>query len=231
MRLTLNILARLFLFIFSFCFVHNFGFAQIDMPFYGGSTLVLKDEILSDSSGTYYLYDHDTFNVVFLSRFDPNDPNPRIYKLFDSNYRLRVKGQIAKVLKEGTDFIKEGTWIEFYPNGNQKILGFYEQDIAVDFWQHYFDNGYLKMSYNFRRKLLNGMVYTLLEGPYEYYYENGQVKILGYYTIYPKEIIRQKSNQATGEKSAVTETILDTKKSGLWRYYKPNGEEAGTEQY
>jgi antitoxin component YwqK of YwqJK toxin-antitoxin module len=231
MRLKLKSLAGFVLLLTSFCSIPFIGFAQIDMPFFGGATLVLNDVILSDSTGTYYLYDNDTFNVIFISKFDPNDPMPRTYKLYDNNYSLRVKGQVDKKLRNGSDFIKNGIWEEFYPNGNPKIVGFYKDDIAVDYWQHFYDNGYPKITYNFRRKLLNGETYTLLEGPYEYFYPNGQVKILGYYSIFSKIIEKEEFDPERGEMRLVAYPILDSKKSGIWRYYLPSGELAGTETY
>ena len=92
---------------------------------------------------------------------------------------------------------KEGYWITYYANDNQRSAGAYKVGQKEEFWIQYFKNGNKKSEATFK----NG----LNERHYISYHENGKQRYEGYY------------GQHQGNSS-------DGKKQGEWYLYDEDGE-------
>ncbi len=198
--------------------------AQTETPFYGSSFEVLKDTIKIDNEGVYFHYVHDTFNVVYISNFKAGDLKPRIYKLYDHKGKLRVWGEISTILINGTDFIKDGKWMEFYADGILRSIGYYAQDEPIAYWEYFHPNGRKRLCYNYAALEYNEAVYIIPLGPYEEFYTSGQPKVIGKF----KAVLERVSKEVVDPVYQITEMVERTqpvpKKAGVWYFYDIMGE-------
>lgn len=199
-------------------------FAQTEMPFYGSSFSVLKDTLYKDDKGVYFHYLHDTFNMVFISDLKAGERGPRTYKLYDAQKQLRVWGEISTILNDRTDLIRHGKWMEFYPDGALRSIGYYNMDEAVDYWQFFHPNGVKRMCCNYTELAYQGQKYTIPLGPYEEFYANGQVKMIGKF----KAVLEEVSEVVTDPVLQTEETVEllrpVPKRAGVWYFYDPMGQ-------
>lgn len=203
--------------------------AQTEMPFYGSSFAVLQDTFKTDTLGVYFHYVHDSFNIVFVSHFEAGSLKPRIYKLYDFKERLRVWGEISTILVNGSDFVKDGKWMEFYPDGILKSVGFYSQDEPVAYWEYYYPNGVKRLVYNFGEIEYDESVYIIPIGPYEEFYANGQAKVIGKF----KAMLDDVEEEIVDPYSQQTELMEHRRpipiKAGVWYFYDYLGNEVKKE--
>lgn len=198
--------------------------AQTEMPFYGSSFSVLKDTLHKDDKGVYFYYLHDTFNTVFISDLKAGDRAPRTYKLYDAQKRLRVWGEVSTILNNGSDLIRHGRWMEFYPDGILRSIGYYNMDEPVDYWQFFHPNGVKKMCCNYSELTYQDHKYTIPIGPYEEFYVNGQVKMIGKFKAVLEEVSREVTDPVLQTKETVEFTRPIPRKAGVWYFYGPTGE-------
>lgn len=105
--------------------------------------------------------------------------------------------------------VLEGAYTAYYTNGQQKIKGYYENNVATGLWEYFYENGNPKM-----RGTLQDNIY---HGVWEYFYENGNLQMKG--AVY--DTTRSGDWQFFYERGTLKRegNFKDGKKDGLWKYY------------
>ncbi len=152
-------------------------------------------------------------------------------KTYDAYHQLISEGIVQ------LDGKKQGTWIDYYPDGNIKAKGYYQNGIKSGKWIFYFPNGNIEQTGTYT----NGK----LSGHWKWYFKNGQLRKEEFY-IYglpdgesveysDSGTVIAKGNYIQGEKEGTwnydigdqTETgkyVMGLKDGKWFRYYKSNHE-------
>ncbi|MGM0503761.1 MAG: toxin-antitoxin system YwqK family antitoxin, partial [Bacteroidota bacterium] len=152
-------------------------------------------------------------------------------KTYDAYHQLISEGIVQ------LDGKKQGTWIDYYPDGNIKAKGYYQNGIKSGKWIFYFPNGNIEQTGTYT----NGK----LSGRWKWYFKNGQLRKEEFY-IYglpdgesveysDSGTVIAKGNYIQGEKEGTwnydigdqTETgkyVMGLKDGKWFRYYKSNHE-------
>ncbi len=117
--------------------------------------------------------------------------------------------------------VLEGAYTNYYANGQAKIKGYYNNNIATGFWEYFYENGHSKM-----RGILQNSVY---DGLWEYFYENGHLQMQG--AVY--DTTRSGHWQFFYESGTLKSegSFEEGKKDGLWKYYYEDKKLKAEEQY
>lgn len=107
--------------------------------------------------------------------------------LVEGHYKGGMGSRCGCVMK------KHGIWVYRYRSGGLKEIGSYDCRLGkTGTWTYYYENGQLRKVETYATPYLESFVkleveklrhFMTLSGPYLEYYENGQIKVDGYYTI------------------------------------------------
>ena len=193
--------------------------ALIDTLFYSRYHYDSRYMVRKDSTG-YYFLTHDTSVLI---RFPYYTDNSQVYKFFDRKYNLLAEGEI-KGLQPIDYFVRKGKWTEYYPSKKIKTTGYYYDDRRIGNWNFYYSNGNLKEMYTIALIETDSSSNYCRTGLYQEYYENGQLKVSGFYKAAPGFGSIYVPDPETGIQSELIVTMPVSKKDGIWTYYKINGE-------
>jgi len=192
---------------------------QSDIPFIGyfggyGNFKVLKN----DSTGSIFIPNSDTNIIVSISN------KPTEYKMYDRQNRLILEGNIGGRIY--TDYCKRfGKWTSYYiETGKPKVIGYYYADQPTGLWNFYYPNGQLRQTFSLAQMETDSFSLTCRVGLYEEYYENGKIKINGFYkTVIDTTTIQTYDHTIGNFKDTVIRGAV-SKPYGIWTFYKQNGE-------
>jgi antitoxin component YwqK of YwqJK toxin-antitoxin module len=152
-----------------------------------------------------------------------------------TQYKMGFIQKDRKINRRDAKGLKQGTWIEFHPNGQVKTEVTYSDDKMNGYLKEYSASGSLLNT----TKYVNGAIITNAPELAKLdvqtgYYEGGAVKFTGTYKDGVAEGIHREfspEGKVTNAKVYVEgvltgEGILDTigRMQGMWREYHPNGE-------
>lgn len=199
------------------CAVKN-SYAQVETPL--NFTSEDDNKIVKETdSGKYYAASKDAEMTVYIGE------DPMVYRLYDKDNVLLVEGTL---IEDGDKYLHQGKWTEYYGKGKVKATGYYLRDRPMGSWRKYFPDGKLMSSYSYAPIENNGMPYYCMAGSYQEYYENGQIKVSGFY----KAVIDENSKDTvtvqdpmTGNdaKKIIKGTRPRPEKYGTWEYYDEKG--------
>ncbi len=171
-----------------------------------------------DSSGDFsFKVNLDTNNTVFISKGYSN------FRLYDRDNKLIVEGDLGG--RKYIDFFKKfGKWIAYYPNGRTKWIGYYYAGMATGLWKYFYPNGQLNKSFTLALIETDSFSITRRVGLYEEYYENGNIKISGFFKAAIDTTIIQVYDFSIGNFKDTLARAPVSKPFGIWKYYKENGE-------
>jgi antitoxin component YwqK of YwqJK toxin-antitoxin module len=195
---------------------------QVETPFYGYSGYPLSYLIKQDSTGNYYRAP-DSGRIVYIAR------DFTTYRVFDKNLKLIVEGDLGG--RHYIDYFQRfGKWTEYFENGKIKSTGFYHENHPIGLWQTFFSNGQLKKTYSYSYIQTNLSNCFCLTGSYQEFYDNGNLRINGFYKVqYDTVSVQQWSTADKFEKVLIKDLI--SKKYGVWTYYLANGDLEKKEEF
>lgn len=202
----------------------NLTSAQVETPCFGCSAYSNYGIIKKDSAGTYFYATKDSSKIAFIYR-------QSIYKLFDRNYNLILEGDLGG--RCFVDYYKQyGKWTEYFPNGTIKSIGNYYDGNPVGLWKYFYPTGQIKETYSISLIQSDSSFNYCKTGTYQAFYENGQLKVDGFYKAKIDTVRKEKSYYGVKyEKKIVLVREPVSKKFGIWLYFKPNGELEKKEEY
>lgn len=206
---------RILLTILTLPLLSSLVYGQIETPFYGKSNLGYHYKtFIKDSSTIYFYATDDSSKVVYIT-------DNKYYQVLDNHNNFIVKGEIYR--KYRSYFVRKGEWTEYFDNGNIKATGYYYEDQPIGLWKTYYPNGQLKKSYSYALIEYKNISNYCMMGSYQEFYENGQLKINGFYKSIPDVIEVQLIDPITFEGSFVDKIGPVSIKHGLWTYYNKDG--------
>ena len=198
-------------------------FGQIETPFYGQDGYEENSIIKRDYTGIYFYATKDSSKICYIS-------NRTVYKLFDRNYKLIVEGDLG-----GRCYIDNyerfGNWTEYFDNGKIKAIGSYYRNEPIGLWQYFFPNGQLQKTYSISLIETCSSSGYCMTGSYQEYYDNGQIKINGFYMASIDTATIERWEFGADDMKIVVVQKPFPKKNGIWTYYKKNGEIEKKEEY
>lgn len=204
--------------------LHTCLYAQkeITFPF----TSEDDNRLISETdSGKYYVADGDTTNIVFI-----NDDGTSC-RVMNGEHHIICMGDLSGSQDQ---YLQEGKWVEYYPDGKIKSTGYYYQGKPMGLWQHYYSNGRLKSEYSYAVVSENENNSSCLNGVYKEYYKSGALKTLGFYKANmdgtTNDTIIVKDPMTGDNKMVVQKTkVAHAEKIGSWVSYPENGTAAPKE--
>jgi uncharacterized protein len=195
--------------------------AQMEYPFYGAKDVFDWEMVRKDSFGVYVTVPADTTKIVYLSR------EKKLYRLYDRNNNLLEEGPYKLVGDK--QYGRTGQWSVYYPGGRLRSQGYYENDKSVGLWRQYYAVGKLMRLASYGLIEVKGKKYYDMIGAYQEYYENGQLKVNGFYkaafdTSFQDMVYEEDPKTHKGKVTASKGEIPHSHQSGTWYYYKENGE-------
>ena len=216
------------------------GFLVNALEYENGELIEKTDRFVTDIDVREKFDENE--NLIFQGSYLNQKPIG-VHRYFDKKGNVK-KSQIYNVyhqlISEGKvqlDGKKQGQWIDYYPGGNKKAEGYYQNDKKTGQWIFYFPNGRVEQTGTYS----NGK----LSGSWKWYFKNGQLRKEEFY-IYglpdgesieysDSGTVIAKGNYIQGEKEGVwnydigdqTETgkyIMGFKDGKWYRYYKSNEE-------
>lgn len=193
---------------------------QIDTLFYSRYHYDSRYMVRKDSTGYYFL----TRDTSVLICFPYYTDKSQVYKFFDRKYNLLAEGEI-KGLQPIDYFKRKGKWTEYFPDKKIKTTGYYYDDYPIGNWNFYYPNGNLKETYTIALIETDSSSNYCMTGLYQEYFENGQLKVNGFYKSSPGFGSIYIPDPVTGiTTSPLIVTMPVSKKDGIWTYYKITGE-------
>ena len=204
---------------FALCSFFKPGFAQVETPL----SFTSEDDnklIKEADSGKYYTASKDPEKTVFIGE------DPMVYRLYDKENVVLVEGTLVA---DGDKYLHQGKWTEYYGKGKVKASGCYVRDRPIGRWLKYYPSGKLMSSYSYAPIENNGSPYYCMAGSYEEYYENGQLKVSGFYKAVIDEnskdtVIIQDPMTGNDVKKIIKGSRPRPEKFGTWEYYDEKGE-------
>lgn len=199
------------------CAVKN-SYAQVEMPL--NFTSEDDNKIVKETdSGKYYAASKDAEMTVYIGE------DPMVYRLYDKDNVLLVEGTL---IADGDKYLHQGKWTEYYGKGKVKACGYYLRDRPMGNWRKYYPDGKLMSSYGYAPIENNGTPYYCMAGSYQEYYENGQLKVNGFYKAVIDEnskdtVIVQDPMTGNDVKKIIKGTRPRPEKYGTWEYYDEKG--------
>ena len=194
------------------------GQTKSDIPFIGyfGGYGTYK-LIESDSLGDLAIPNIDTSVIVFISK------NLTGYRMYDRQNHLISEGDLGG--RKYVDYYKRfGKWTTYFTSGQPKVIGYYYADQPTGLWKYFYPNGQLKQVYSLAQIETDSFTLTCKVGLYEEYYENGSLKISGFYkTALDLTTIQVYDYSIDNYKDTVIRGPV-SRPYGIWNYYKENGE-------
>lgn len=199
--------------------VFKSSFAQVETPL--NFTSEDDNKVVKETdSGKYYTASKDADLTVYIGE------DPMTYRLFDKDNVLLVEGTLVA---DGDKYLHQGKWTEYYGKGKVKASGYYVRDRPMGNWRKYYPSGKLMSSYTYAPIENSGTPYYCMAGSYQEYYENGQLKVNGFYKAVIDEnskdtVVVQDPMTGNDTKKIVKGTRPRPEKYGTWEYYGENGE-------
>lgn len=207
----------------------NAANAQMEYPFYAADDIFDWQMIRKDSFGVYVAVPNEPDKIVYLSR------DKKLYRLYNRANNLLEEGNY-KLMPETKTNGRHGLWKVYYPGGKLRSKGYYEDNKFVGLWENYYPSGGLKALANYGLFFIKGKKYYDQSGAYKEFYENGQVKVDGFYKMSLDTAVKDatyvvdpKTGKGTVEESKGE--IPHSFQSGTWYHYKENGELEKTQQW
>lgn len=204
--------------------LHTSLYAQKEIAF--PFTSEDDNHLISETdSGKYYVADGDTTHIVFI-----NDDGTSC-RVMNGEHRILCTGDLSGSQDQ---YIQEGKWTEYYPDGKIKSTGYYYQGKPMGLWQHYYDNGKPKSEYSYAVVSENENNSSCLNGVYKEYYRSGALKTLGFYKAdmdgTTNDTIMVKDPVTLNNKMVIQKTkAAHAEKIGKWETYPENGIAASKE--
>lgn len=165
-----------------------------------GKTLVKQD-----AKGYYFNSAANDGDTIFYCK------DMSCYRMTDTMGRVMIDGEIAASPNGG--YVKNGKWAEYYPTGIPQSVSYYCMGREAGMVQTYYGNGVLRARYT--NTLVKGKTtQSLKAGSYQEFYENGRIKVEGFYQI-----------AINGKNELISE------KTGKWLYYDANGKKTKEETF
>ena len=201
----------------TFCFTCD-SYAQLETKPHGlfGVGKTIKTET---PSGGYFRSDSDTNLIIYISG------NWDVYIMMNRNYDTILTGHLGGRIF--TDYFKKfGEWKEYFPSGKLKIEGYYDFDQPIGLWKFYYPSGKLKSWYNISKITADSSVCYCKTGYFEDYYENGKVKMSGFYKVSLDTMVEAMLVPVddNGNVKVILARGYRSVPDMTWIYYKMNGE-------
>ena len=203
----------------------SYGQTDIDSLF-SGMVGYASQVIREDSTGIFYIQDHDTSKINFYSH------KSKAIRIYDKEHHLLVEGKITdRVCSQLV--LKGSKWVSYYPNGRTKTIGFYYRNQPVGLWKVYYSNGQLMKSYTYKIYKFRKNIEICKAGLYEEYYETGQQKTIGTYkpAFHAKSILLTVDSLENYSLPYYPMTNQRPIPVGTWKFFKSNGEHETSESY
>ncbi len=150
------------------------------------------------------------------------------------HYQLVVGKDKKKVLAEGDivgendNYLQSGRWVQYHPNGRVQLAGNFYRGKPVGTWEENYPDGKVKKVYNFGLISDKDGLITCLSGEYREYYNDGNLKVSGYYAAdrAKKSETVQVEDPISGKNvnSTISKSVYTARKAGTWEYYTADGE-------
>jgi antitoxin component YwqK of YwqJK toxin-antitoxin module len=178
----------------------------------------IKTTLRVDSFGTLFIPNADTNAIIYLAK------NYSIYQLYDRKNRLLSEGGLGGRIY--ADYFKKfGKWTAYEPGtGKPKVQGYFFADEPIGSWCYYFANGQIEKHFSIARVQFESFYYTCRVGLYEEYFENGSLKITGFYKVVIDSISQARYDTNLNKLADVRVMGPVSRKDGLWLFYKQNGD-------
>jgi antitoxin component YwqK of YwqJK toxin-antitoxin module len=199
--------------------------AQISIPF--GFTSEEKNKLIrEDDSLKYYTATRDSTKMVAI-----ND-EMSWYKLMNKDKSVVAEGGY---IVDDDKYYQDGRAMSRYPNGTIKLSGYYRHGKPVGLWQGYYSGGQLKTIYNFGIVLDDAGFSSCYSGAYQEFYENGKLKINGFYGARLTEVFDTVDVEDPVSGNTIHKTVghnsYAAQKTGHWEYFSPEGELSKKEDF
>jgi antitoxin component YwqK of YwqJK toxin-antitoxin module len=219
---------------------HNNGHL-INVLNYENGEIVKKSDDFSTEIDLREKFDEDG-NLIFQGSYLDQKPIG-VHRTFDPEGNVieaKTYNIYHQLVSQGivtTDGKKEGPWIDYYPEGNKKAEGYYNNGLKNNTWIYYYPKGSVEQTGSYQ----NGK----LSGQWKWYYRNGNLRkeeyfifglLDGEYIEYADSVlpvIIAKGNYIQGEKEGnwiydigdqkeYGKYVLGMKNGKWYRKYKSN---------
>jgi len=201
--------------------------AQIETQgIYGLGGLSEEDRIVrNDSTGLTFIPSLDSSKIVFIAK------DYQEYKIFNNKNILLVKGNLGG--KKIVDYFQQnGNWTEYYESGVIRSAGNYSQSEPIGEWRYYYPNGQLRKQFNISLIITDSAATYCKTGKYLEYYDNGKIKVSGFYKAYIDTMIAVQYNlDADGNMIEIKARAASSKPAQKWRFYNSEGKLEKVEVY
>lgn len=173
----------------------------------------------NDSTGYLFIPRSDTTKIVFIA-YDYTT-----YRLYTRSNKLIVEGSFGG--KKFVDvFYFYGKWTEFYENGVTRSEGEYlpysYQPIGT--WKYYYSNGQLRKSFSIVQVDIDSFnTFFCKAGRFLEYFENGKLKVSGWYGIGYKQGYIDHPNLKAGISKKIKAIVPFSIPVSEWLYYDELG--------
>jgi hypothetical protein len=169
----------------------------------------------------YYIATDDTVNVVALNE------DALYYKLVNRKDKKKVVAE-GGLVAEGDGFLQHGRWVQYHSNGKVSITGSYLKGKPAGLWEEYYQDGHIRLSYNYAIITDKDGTNTCISGSYQEFYNNGQLKVSGFYAAdrnRAKDTLTVE-DPVTGTKvsKTIARSVYTIRRAGYWDSYSENGE-------
>jgi len=196
--------------------------AKAEIPYYNN---YISSTYKKDSTGYWAVPTGDTTKIVFMGK---GRSDYKVYNRYTK--QLVIDGELGET--QPVDYIRRsGKWLEYYDNGNLKTEGYFLWESPFGNWKFYYENGKLKESYIIGRIETDSSSNYCMIGPFQQFYENGQIKVDGFFKAKVDSGYVDVDDVDTGTTFSVMIKLPVSQKYAFWHYYKENGELEKTEDY
>ncbi|MES2702976.1 MAG: hypothetical protein V4649_10070 [Bacteroidota bacterium] len=193
--------------------------AQLSIPF--GFLSDDKNKFLRENDSVkFYAATGDTSRIVSINE--------------ETSWYKLISKKDGTVVAEGSFWpdeeraLQDGKAFTRYPSGTIKLSGYYLRGKPVGTWQSYYAGGQLKAVYNYGIINDDNGISTCYSGLYQEYYENGKLKVNGFYAAKMSEVADTVAVEDPVSGDTVTKVLKRSAyaaaKAGRWEYYNQEGE-------
>lgn len=181
-----------------------------------------ENKLLNENDSTrIYAATGDTTNVVTINE------ETAYYRLVNRRNRKKVVAE-GGLLAAGEGYQQHGKWIQYYGNGKPALMGTYLRGKPAGAWQELWPDGKPKRDFHYAILADKDGTYTCMSGEYHEYYENGQLKVTGFYMADRKRNADTVTVEDPVSGTRVSKKVFSSeyvpRKTGIWEYYTETGE-------